>query len=160
MPVLAAIAGSSSGGRFTPEKPILAHGTQTGDFIISNYDPSLIYNISVNSGTITRNGSVISLSNSDCICTIYASPPKGIILSSPATAERKSYTYSSGQNCVNNCQPNGGPSGPNSCWCGSLNPQGDLCCGGCYGQTCSSFNIKNATPSGYTDSYNEWWKVT
>ena len=151
------------GSGYPPAQPTFAH-TAYGQFQITNYNSVYRYVITVTNGTTSGPDAsgFITLSGTDAIATVtpYFGPsgPSG-------TVERKAYTYyyGSATSCADNCMPNGGPGGPNTCWCGSLNPQGDLCCGGCYGQTCTTYQtgpFKNATPSGYSDSYSEWWKTS
>lgn len=157
---MVAILGSAGGGRFTPDKPTVTHHTAKGQFVISNYDSSLTYNISVTAGTVTRSGNIITLSNANAIATISSVSPKGASSSGNATAEVKAYTYYTVHYNRAQCGP-----GPNcsAAACGesgwgehwdtspegwSINPH------------CSkNESFKNSTPSGYTDSYGEWWKV-
>lgn len=152
------VLGAAGGGRFTPSTPTVTHHTATGQFIITNYDSLLGYNISVNSGTYSLSNNIITLSNADSTATIFAVSPKGIQSITNAVAIRKSYTYYSVHVNRTECGP-----GPNcsSSACGesgwgehwdtspegwSINPH------------CSkTLWYKNSTPNGYSDSYGEWW---
>lgn len=67
--------------------------TGTGTFSITNYDPNLMYNITVNTGTATRTGSTITLNNSTMEATITASPPKGGVSSGSVLVGRAAYQY-------------------------------------------------------------------
>ena len=161
--MLAVVAAGAAGGRFTAAKPTISHSAY-GQFTIDNYDANLTYTVSATSGSVSRSGAVITASATDTVVTVTAGSIKGGS-GTPTTAERKAYTYyyGTGQSCSNNCQPGGGPSGANSCWCGSSSDGYQTCCGGCYGQTCTNYQtgpFKNSTPSGYADTYSEWWKIT
>lgn len=149
------------GAGFAPAKPTLSHSAY-GQFTIDNYNSMYQYSLSVTAGTASRSGAVITLSAVDAVLTVTPSfGPAG----TSATAERKAYTYhtENQQTCTPNCQPGGGPTGANSCWCGSSSDGYQTCCGGCYGSTCSgnpNAVVKDSLPSGYTDSNSEWWKIT
>jgi hypothetical protein len=92
VPNVSFIAAASSGaGRYIPDKPTISY-SGTGSFSITNYDPNLIYNITVNTGTFTRNGASISLNNTSMEATISASPPKGGISSSSTIIGRAPLT--------------------------------------------------------------------
>jgi len=144
-----------------PVVPTLSH-TGYGEFTITNYNGAYTYNLTLISGTagISRVGAVITVTNVNARYSITASNSPGAAESPIAYFERKAYTYhSGGQTCNDNCQPGGGPGGEGDCWCGYR--AGDLCCGGCYGQTCyDNPPVKDSTPSGYTDSLGEWWRLT
>lgn len=157
MPALAVIAAAAAGGMgFVPSKPTLTHAASTGQFTITNYDAALTYVLSATAGTPTRSGPTLSLSNANSIGTVKARGPKGLTDSAGGTAERKAYTYYSvhenvgecgpGPDC--SCHPGYGPHWDTDPQLGSVNPH------------CSrDVSYKNSTPSGYTDSYSEWWKV-
>jgi hypothetical protein len=144
-----------------PPAPTLQH-TGYGVVKITNYDATLYYELSTSSGVIGVDAAGnITSSGVNSIATIKASRAAG----APTVQsgfERRAYTYhSGGQSCSNNCAPAGGPGGAGDCWCGSMNPQGDLCCGGCYGQSCSDNPpVRDGTPAGFNDAYGEWWRLT
>lgn len=161
MPNLATLVSAAAGaGRFVPDKPELNHHTTSGQFIITNYDSRLTYVIS--SGT--RSNDIITLGTSGTVsCDVLAYSPKGVVGSSTANCERRSYTYYTYQcgttpgNCsyLPNCADCGGCAGCTNC----ANPSGGLCIF-CTGGDPIYCTAKNATPAGFTDSYNEWWKVS
>lgn len=155
---MVAILGSAGGGKFTPDKPVITHHTTKGQFIITNYDPSYTYTITVNTGTVTRSTDILTLSNENSIATVFCTSPRGIA-SSNATAERKKYTATQGAADVSyvHAPPAHGVSIPNVIggrwlYCAEF-PWPE--CGHQEGPM-----IKASTPSGYTDSYSEWWKCT
>lgn len=162
-----------------PSAPIMDHHTATGQFIITNYNASLVYtatNIS-GGGTATLNTTtgVYTVSSATSRWSVSAAYAVGAPQSAVDYMERKAYTYSYVQtgcspncrgiccgcgptvNCSNCCPQLGG------CGCcgdGSCGADGCICCGGSAGCTPTYGNVKDATPSGYNDSYSEWWKVT
>jgi hypothetical protein len=179
--ILAALSASAGGGRFVPDKPVIVIGSQASQFVINNYDASLIYNLSVTAGTATRSGNTITLSSGDAICTVSCYSQKGITAST-GTYERKSYTYSCrpvSQTCCDSCCGWVG-----SCSCGPApcgpggSPNGQCGCGGgvpcMYGTVpqyvCNSCNCHDCsytvcdvlidqTGNGYTNRGTEWYKV-
>lgn len=165
MPNVTILSVTAAGGRVVPSKPTLNHHTTTGQFVITDYNSSYTYSASVTAGTITWvSASVISLSNANSIATITARLPKSISNSSPATAERKAYTYS--MSITNSYQHDWINGTPGACegysnWgTGPAGASGYACLDTGYNcQHSDAINVKNSTPSGYTDSYNEWWKV-
>jgi hypothetical protein len=161
---LAFFATAGAGLGAVPAKPTLTHHTTTGQFRITNYDSTLIYNLSVTSGTATRSADIITLSNANSICIVTAKLTKGVNNSPSATAERKAYTFY--VESVNSYQHDWINATPGACE-GYLNygtgpngASGYACLDTGYNcQHTDIINRKNSTPSGYTDSYNEWWKV-
>ena len=184
MGAVAAVVAVSGAGRVTPPAPTFSKPA-TGQFQISNYSPLNTYTLTLvsGSGTASLNTStgVVTLSGADSRYSVRAKGPKQM-LSALGYVERKSYTYSpvnqpyacGSYSC--NCSTSWGACGCGSCagypspngqsW-GQCGCPGDMCwynpqtsC-----QTCTTYcdnwvNVKNATPSGYTDSQGEWWKIT
>lgn len=166
-------------GLSAPEAPVMNHHTSAGQFIITNYNSSLAYTpiLITGSGGASLNTStgVFTLSSTNARFSISAGYSSGSPQSSLAYMERKSYTYSNVTTCTDNCGsayywPSGNCPGPNccnsfnNCWGGGVDgncaADGTICCGGSRGQTCTTTSVKNATPSGFTDSYGEWWRVS
>ena len=166
-------------GLSAPAAPIMNHHTSAGQFVITNYDSNLSYTpiLITGSGTATLNTGtgVYTLSNANARFSVSAGYSSGSPKSAVDYMERKSYTYSPVTTCVDNCAsayywPAGNCPGPNccnafnNCWGGSVDgycaADGTICCGGSRGQTCTTTNVKDGTPSGYTDSYGEWWRVS
>lgn len=147
-------AAAASGGRFVPDKPSLTHGTATGKFTIQNYDASFTYTLSTGS----RSGNTITLATSGTVvCTVTAKSLKGTVNSSAGSAERRDR---SGYNVHENrsecgpgpecsCHPGFGAHWDTDPQLGSVNPH-------CSRDTW----YWNSPPSGFTDSYSEWWKTT
>ena len=162
MPNIAVFAAASAGGRAIAVKPTLTHHTTIGQFRITNYDATLTYNLSATAGTATRSSDIITLSAVDTVCTVTARLPKSVSNSTAATAERKEYDATQGTADVSflHGNPADGINVPNvigARW---------LVCVDVGGGTGSENGhqegpmVKAGTPSGYTDSYGEWWKVT
>ncbi len=171
-------------GLSAPDAPIMNHHTSTGQFIITNYNSSLVYTATLvtGSGTATLNTGtgVFTLSSANARFSVTAGYASTAPQSSADFMERKSYIYTNdpicSDNCAsaynypdpnNNCYQQGHPNccnSSNSCWGsgvdGNCAADGTICCGGSRGQTCNNNYVKNATPSGYTDSYGEWWRVS
>jgi hypothetical protein len=152
-PALAVSLASGGMGVIAPA-PILSHGPTAGTFIIDNYDSKLRYSITAG----TRSGNTITLGTSGTVmCQVTAFTQKSVRPSAAKTCERRTYTESYVQVGT----------APGSCGylpCDSPTP--DFCEGGvCYCIYCSGGGpiygyVKDGTPSGYTDSYGEWWKIT
>ena len=158
MPSIAFFAAASSSTRIIPIKPVLSH-TALGQFTISpeSYRENLTYSLSSTSGSVSRNGSIITVSDPNAIVTIIASSSKGGS-AAPSTVERKAYTYTTpyfvqtgpfytyngpclpGSTCYGTCGE-----GQNNC---GVTPGYTTCC------------AKDATPSGYNDLYGEWSRIT
>lgn len=166
-------------GLSAPAAPIMNHHTSTGQFVITNYNSTLAYTATLVSGSGTA-----SLNTSTGVYTLSATPARfsitaGYAAAAPQSAQafmdRRPYTFTNVTTCTDNCRAiccncfNGAscsgcgpcPGANNGCdgdgYCAS---DGCICCGGSVGQTCTTTSVKNATPAGYTDSFNEWWKVT
>jgi hypothetical protein len=157
------VAMATNSSHYTPPKASLSHSGY-GQCTITNYDATMVYTLSVTSGSISRSGAVVTITDPNSVAYVSAAPPRSV---NPyvSSYERLAYTYhtENHQSCGNNCQPGGGAGGANSCWCGSSSDGYQTCCGGCYGQTCSgdpNAQVKNGTPSGYNDDNSEWWKIS
>jgi hypothetical protein len=152
-PALAVSLASGGMGVIAPA-PTLSHGPSAGTFVIDNYDAKLRYSITAG----TRSGNTITLGTSGTvICQVTAFTQKSVRPSAAKICERRTYTESYVQVGTE----------PGSCGylpCNSPTP--DFCEGGvCYCIYCSGGGpiygyVKDPTPSGYTDSYGEWWKIT
>jgi hypothetical protein len=137
--------------------PTLSHGPSAGTFIIDNYDSNLRYSITAG----TRSGNTITLGTSGTvICQVTAFTQKGVTPSAAKTCERKTYTESYVQ--VGTAPGSCGyvPVGQGGCNTVSFCEGGQCYCIQCFGGGPIYGYVKDATPSGYTDSYGEWWKIT
>lgn len=185
MPTKALVGVPASSGRFVPSKPTLAPAASVTQFTIQNYNAGLIYTVSATSGTATRNGDTITLSNNTTICTVTASPPKMGSNSAASTFERKPFAYSCrtvSQTCCDTCciqqctcgcaaPVNGscdGVGSPNGqCGCGGATPcmfgcigclqYGSCNCRDCSYQVCDV--LISETGNGYINRGTEWYKV-
>lgn len=152
MPNLAVVSlATGSGKSLIPTAPIVSHGPTAGTFVIDNYDASLRYVIT--NGTIS--GNTITLGTGSTISsTITAFTQRGVVASSGKFMERREITYSYVQVGT---QPGSCSYLPASCNCCS-NPSGGLCIF-CSGGGPIYDWVKDGTPSGYTESYGEWWRI-
>jgi len=176
-------------GVLKPDPPIMAYVT-TGQFSISNYNPTLIYvaTLTTGSGTATLNTStgIYTLSGSNSRFSVVAKYGAGAPDSDQDFMERKAYEYSCrtvSQTCCNTvciqecscgctgpdgsggCPPGTSPNG--QCGCGSEGrPPCMFGCIGCqtYGQSCydCSYTVCDVliNQPGYTNSGAEWYKVS
>lgn len=147
------VLASAAAGRWIPDKPILAHGPNSGQFVITNYDAGVEYRITAGS----RSGNTITLGTGGTVaCDVFARAPKGVSESSSAYAERRTITSYSvhlniaecgpGPDC--SCHPGWGPHWDSHPTLGSVNAH------------CSRDEwYENAPPAGFTRSFNEWWRV-
>lgn len=158
----AIVVSMASGGMgVIAEAPTLSHGATAGTFVIDNYDPNLRYSITAG----TRSGNTINLGTSGTvICQVTAFTQKSVTPSAAKTCERKNYTESYVQVGT----------APGTCsyypQCGGPYDTGAGCtdCGGGSGGLCITCSgggpifgwVKDPVPSGYTESYGEWWKIT
>jgi len=153
-------------GLSAPAAPIMDHYTATGQFVITNYDSSLVYTTALvgGSGTATLNTSngVYTLSSTTARFSISA----GYSASSPQSAvdfmERTPYTATQGYPDVSyiHAPPAHGINIPNVIgarwlYCTQFAPPLEQECGHQEGTM-----VKASTPAGYTDSYGEWWRVS
>lgn len=154
-------AAAAGGGRgVIPSAPTLSHGPTAGTFIIGNYDPLLRY--SVTSGTIAGNTITVA-TNVTVQSEVVAYSQKGVIASTAKAFERRSITSSYVQVGT----------APGSCsyypQCGGPYDTGAGCtnCGGGSGGLCITCSgggpifgwVQDPTPSGFTESYGEWWRI-
>jgi hypothetical protein len=91
--------------------------------------------------------------------------PAGIMEVKAYTCTYYNHPYEScTTSCYASCGPgyHAGTNYPDSpcCWGWDLNSAGDLCCTtGC--STVDNYTCdKDPLPSGYTDTYGEWWRTT
>ena len=166
-------------GLSAPSAPIMDHHTSIGQFIVTNPAPSLVYTTTLVSGSGAANFNsstgVFTLTGVNSRFSVTAGYASTAPQSAADFMERMAYTSYNDPVCSDNCAPAyhwpngcGGPNccnANNNCWGpssvdGNCAADGTICCGGSRGQTCSDRFIKNATPSGYTDSYGEWWRVS
>ena len=169
-----------------PPAPVMDHHTSTGRFIITNYSPTLSYSATNISGggsaTLDAGSGVYTVSSANSRWSITAAYAIGANLSNPDFMERLAYTYSSVNypyacgsyqcNCTSGwgscgCGTCAGYPSPNGQSWGQCGCPGDMCwynpntqCGTCTSYCDNWVSVKNGTPSGYSDSYGEWWKVS
>lgn len=158
----AAAAVAAASGRFTPSKPTVARNNSTS-FVINNYDPTYQYVLTPSSGTASRSGSVVTLSAPNATCTVVAYPPKGVTGSTQSSYEVKAYTYTNTAT-YHDTTPSAyaadmaRSTGTYCPWGGSYNG-GGLCVFPSSGYYTYA-DVKDSTPSGYTDSGTEWFRTT
>lgn len=156
---LSFIAGAASGGKgVIPSIPTLSHGPTAGTFIIDNYNSTLRY--SVTTGTISGNTITVP-TNATIQSQLVAFSPKGVVASSIRSFERRTPTQSYVQTgtAPGSCSylPHCGSCG-NCAGCTDCVPSGGLCifCSG--GGPIYSW-VPDPVPSGFTESYGEWWRI-
>mgnify|MGYP001764803816 CR=1 FL=1 len=166
-----------------PAVPVMEH-TGYGKFTITNHDPLAVYTLTrvSGSGTASRSGAVVTLSDVNARFSIVASYAVGAPGSAAGFMERKAYTFT----LVNrpypcgthqcNCRQEWGSCGcggcggfptPNSQSWGQCGCPGDMCwynpttvCDTCTSYCDNWVNEKNPTPSGFVDKFGEWSRVT
>jgi hypothetical protein len=144
MPIIATIGATSGAGRYTPNKPSISHGASKSVFVIDNYVAAESYSLSQGS----RTDNTISLATSGTVSSTVSSIAPKPGSSSPTTViDRMDYTYTT---YISGYGP-----GP----CNYLPGCGYICIY-CSPGPPQYTTYQNSTPSGYTDSYGEWWRVT
>jgi hypothetical protein len=141
-----------------PATPTLSH-TAAGQFTITNYDSSLVYTLALvsGSGTATRVGAVVTLSATTARFSITAAYASGAPVSGFGYMQRTPYTYTQvaslgGEGVGFYYTTAGDPCSPPTWMPEELEPGNWLC---------RRYDpVKDATPSGYTDAYGEWARVT
>lgn len=143
---------AAAGGRVSSTKPTITHHTNTGQFVISDYDASFQYVVTVSNGTVSRSGNIITVGDATATASIYYI--NGKVVSAVTTAARAPYTYHQeyGQTGWEYWWP---PPYDGAESCGTWSNGDPWCRRPTYGWN----TIKDAPPSGYTDSYGEYWKV-
>ena len=149
--------------------PLLEH-TGSGVLRITNYNEKKQYGVFTNNGTpvdIPIVDGVVQLGNwYDTYKVSYARAPlRGTTFTRLAITYRTESTTTCGDNCglaydcvgspVPNCRPCWGSGDDGNYCCGGI------CCGGSRGQTCTTTTrqVKNPTPSGFTERYGEWMRI-
>lgn len=149
----------AAGGRTTPVKPALTH-TGTGQVTISNYDASLDYLLSVNFGTASRTGAVITTTAPASTLTVTPRSPRGIS-GAAGTFARQPYTTTPVADIIgyseHDLPPHGAPNygglpGTTFIYCNDF--------GGGFAVHSEGHNVKNATPAGWADAHGEWARIT
>lgn len=156
---LGIIVSTASGGKgVIPSIPTISHGPTAGTFVIDNYDSSLRY--VTTAGTVS--GNTVNLGTSGTVQSqIVAYTQKGVIASSSRLLERRTITQSYVQTgtAPGSCSylPHCGSCG-NCAGCTNCVPSGGLCifCSG--GGPIYSW-VQDPTPSGFNESYGEWWRI-
>ena len=151
--------------------PQITH-SGTGQFTITNANPSADYALFTTSGNLVNGASyangVINFGGNfgNYKISYVSQPTKGTPVSRARITYRTETTTSCNDNCglAYQCPGFGDGVGCRPCW-GYGNDgtfAGGVCCGGSRGQTCStsSRQVKNGVPSGYTERYGEWVKIT
>lgn len=149
-----------------PTAPIMNHHTTTGQFVITNHNPSLVYTTALISGsgtaTLNTGTGVYTLSSTTARFSISAGYSAGSPQSAVDFMQRTPYTATQGPQDVGYLHglPADAINIPNvigARWLYCVDA------GGGTGSECAhneGYMIKASTPSGFTDSYGEWWKVS
>lgn len=158
------------GGLSAPAAPIMDHHTVTGQFKVTNYISTLAYTPTLISGSGTAtlidsvNG-IFSLSSTTARFSVTAgysvSAPQSV-LGVTSFMQRTPYVAVEGPQEVGylHALPPHGVNIPTT-----IGATWVICTdsGGGEGQECAHREgtmIKGSLPSGFTDSYGEWWRVT
>lgn len=138
MPAIPVLSSGAAGLGVVAAKPVMEHGTAVSQFTITNYDATAVYALTASTGTASRSGATVTLSNANSTGTVTARGPKGIVVSAAGTMERKAYTWrhEQGYTCC--------PGWPGDCSCG--NPAGCDYCSGWFSRDVSD----DYRGSGYT----------
>jgi hypothetical protein len=152
-------AAAQQGKGYVADKPTVTHHTVTGQFRITNYLSTNTYTVG---GSATRSTDIITVTSSNGTGNVTSKAPgKSLVASSATTCERKAYTCA--QNFSNSTQHDWINATPGACH-GDTAPcpgSGVYCTDTTYNcQHADLTRTKDGLPSGYTDSYSEWWKVT
>lgn len=152
-------------GLSAPAAPVMDHHTATGQFIITNYDSSLVYTATLVSGTgsatLNTSTGVYTLSGANSRFSVTAGYAASAPQSDADFMERKAYTCTTTFNYYEHPYINATPGACHGAGAGVCPGSWTVCTdsGGFCGHN-DLTATKNATPSGYTDSYNEWWRVS
>jgi len=144
--------------------------TGLGEFTILNKSDLYAYTVTVDVGTATITGSVVTMDNVNSTATLTEKyVPTGAQIQK--TLIRKAYTYHQGPpqchsisyQCVG-CPCGGGGCDCNSrgCTCACTSYSSGECAGLCGYQRCDCDGcpqIKDATPAGYDDEFGEWVRI-
>ena len=158
----AALIAGTSGKGAVPPTPALVYYT-TGQFQITNYDPSLDY--SVSDVTCTIVGDKVSIPNPSQATYVYAKTKKGLNLSAGKYCERKLRDSYWTVTQASHCDCNGGGCNGGCCGCGTYHVNACMDGGGTYYNgylaccECGYWTLNNYSGSGYTDTGVEWWKI-
>ena len=147
---------AASGGMIPAPVPTFTYGgtsSNTMTFTISNYNSNLAYTVSKVSGTgnapslNTANGVITTTGvTGDVYLSVTSSSAKGGFTSTSTQPSRRIYTY-----YPYSYHYNAGP-------CNVTMPEG----ASAHYANCHNIahgHAKNATPSGYTDSGSDWYRV-
>jgi len=146
MSIIAVIGSSASGGRFVPPITVARSGLglSAGQFRITDYTTSYNYTLG---GSASRSGNTLSLPNAPSgpasQGTVQPFPPKGVTGGTVVNVARTPYTYYTYHTNNPYCASHWS-SGQCAAWGNHVNHYGPY---------------KNATPTNYTDSEGEWWRI-
>lgn len=134
---------AAAGGRFVPPMTIARTGLglSAGQFKITDY--SSTYNYTLTGANTTRATDIVSLNVADAQGTVQAFPPKGITGGTVVNVARTPYTYYGHNVSTPYCQSH---------------YQDGQCAQGVSHNTWAG-PYKNATPTNFTDSEGEWWRI-
>ena len=149
--------------------PLLEH-TGTGVLQITNYNEKKHYGVFDSNGTLVDAPIVDGLVQlgqfyGDYRVSYVRQPLRGTAFTRLAITYTTESTTTCSDNCgvaydcvgspVPNCRPCWGSGADGNYCCGGI------CCGGSRGQTCTTTTrqVKNPTPSGFTERYGEWMRI-
>ena len=143
MALIGIIGAVASGGRFVPPITVARSGLglSAGQFKITDTNYTQ-YNY-IMGGSATRSANIISLSSTPSSGTVQAQAPKGVTASAVVNVARTPYTFHNAY---------------------AYSP---ICYSHWHSGQCASLGVqehylgspKNPTPTNYTDSEGEWWRI-
>lgn len=142
MPTIAGMMSASS-GRFVPLMTIARTGLglSAGQFKITNYVSTNIYTLT--GANTFRSTDTISLNATTAQGTVQPFPPKGVTGGTVVNVARTPYTFY-GHNV-------------SSPYCASHYHDGQCAAGASHNTFAGPY--KNGTPTNFTDSEGEWWRI-
>ena len=144
MPTLAGMVSSGS-GRFVPPITVARTGLglTAGQFKITTANYAQ-YDYTLTGTYTTRAADIVSLTNTNTTGTVTPVAPKGLISGTTVNVARTPYTYHNAYNDHPQCATNW-----HSGQCAAWGPPAHS----------FAYSAKNPTPTNYTDSEGEWWRI-
>lgn len=146
MAIIAAVGASAGGGRFVPPITVARSGLglSAGQFRITDYSATYSYTLG---GSASRSTNTLTLPNAPSgpasQGTVQPFPPKGVTGGTVVNIARTPYTFYTYSTSTPYCATH---------W-----SKGQ--CAGWGSHTTHYGPFKNPTPTNYTDSEGEWWRI-
>ena len=136
----------ASSGRFVPAMTIARTGLglSAGQFKITDATYNAGYTYTLTGPNTSRSGQIVSLTTTPAQGTVQPFPPKGITGGTVVNVARTPYTYHASYHHNPRCASHW-----SSGQCAAWGPNNHHFNG----------NVKNPTPTNYSDSEGEWWRI-